>query len=1197
MSIQRDTLLRPLRRWLAAQTSDPLTDGQLLESFTRQRDDKAFSALLERHGPMVLRVCRRALADAQDAEDALQATFLILARKADSIIKRGSIGAWLHGVALRVARRVQRANTRRRARENRWAEQQPETPREETSWREACALLDEELQRLPENYRAPLVLCCLEGRSRDEAARQLGWSLGTLKRRLEQGRDVLRNRLARRGMELPAVLLALEVSASKAPAALLAATARAACPFAAGEAIPTTAAVTLANGVLDVMKRTKLKIVTVLLMACVTGAGLCLHQVVAQPTAVPQDSVASADPLPAKPPPRTDLHGDPLPPNALARIGTVRWRHGGGLHILGFAADGKQLVTREYHPEAVVRFWDARSGQELNHLSEGGPNAASQPMALSPDGRILATARANGAIRLCDVASGKDLPQFQATVKDGVVALAFAPDGKTLVAAGKDQIVRRWLVETGKEAAPFEKQTAAKHWTMATLTFLAEGKVLASAGLLSHHREEGGRVILDADFKPQVKTVRFWDTETGKELSKLEEPQDEKRKFDMRWKFAPDGKTWACLGVDGSVYVFDVTTGKELRQLGEKGAPGDRYQIALAIAPDGRTLAVANKDQTVHLWDLATGKERHHLGKPRKEGFLAALLFSPDSKNLVTAGNQDATMRVWDTETGQEVRQLEGWSYVNYSSGLVFSPDGKTLAAGIVHTIRLWDMATGKVMSPTDGLVGTVASVVVAPDGRSVTTTSWPDFSNVRQWDPATGKELRRIPLPHAPTLIAPDCRTLVAHGEKNRLHLWDLTAGKELGNIEQAGEQAYISPLAFSPDSRVLVTTGTDKLLRFWDSQTGRLRSQTTPPADPGTPLTSRVSIIYRTAVFSPDGRTLAAIYWDEYDQKALEVTDLGARERKVQLFDVATGKQLGQLELPQPGLQAIAWAPDGRTLALAHRNNTIAIFEVATARERHHFKGTAERLAFSADGRFLAGCSFQERLVRLWDPHSGKELAQFAGHKGGVSSLAFALDSRTLLSGSSDTTALVWDVSGLKLDPGPAPADLEVKQVEALWADLLKTDAAAGFKAIQTLQSAPRQAQSWLQEYLKPVAGVDDKRIARYATDLESSDFNVRQKASDELEKLGELAGPTLTRMLNNKPALEVQQRIEKLLDKLATLQVQPETLRALRAIEVLEQLATPEARQQLQRLASGAPGARQTLAAQASLERLDKRAARDK
>ena len=212
--------LRHLRRLMDAQRLERASDAQLVERFVRARDDAAFAALMRRHGPMVLATCRQVLGGSALADDAFQAAFLVLSRKATSIGKRGSVASWLHRVAYRIALRA-KANEARRGRiEKRARVRSPAGPATEAAWRELHAILDEELARLPDKYQAPLVLCYLEGLTHDEAAVRLGWPAGTVKSRLARGRDRLRSRLARRGLTLSATAFATALVARPATAAV-----------------------------------------------------------------------------------------------------------------------------------------------------------------------------------------------------------------------------------------------------------------------------------------------------------------------------------------------------------------------------------------------------------------------------------------------------------------------------------------------------------------------------------------------------------------------------------------------------------------------------------------------------------------------------------------------------------------------------------------------------------------------------------------------------------------------------------------------------------------------------------------------------------------------------------------------------------------------------------------------------------------
>jgi RNA polymerase sigma factor (sigma-70 family) len=277
-------LRRRLRTLATGQMADDRADQDLLECFVHTHDEAAFATLLERHGPMVLGVCRRVLQDEHLAEDVLQATFLVLARNAAGIRKRRSLGGWLHGVAGRLARKARAEAARAGRGDARPVPEAPPGPAAEASWREVRQILDNELQRLPESYRLPLVLCYLEGRTRDEAAATLGWTPGRLKGLLERGRERLRGRLIRRGLAPGAVgpvLLAETALAAPVPPLLTLTTLRLALRLASGEG-PRECGVSdsvarLMEGGLGIMRSKKVLLSLMLALglgALGTGAGL-----------------------------------------------------------------------------------------------------------------------------------------------------------------------------------------------------------------------------------------------------------------------------------------------------------------------------------------------------------------------------------------------------------------------------------------------------------------------------------------------------------------------------------------------------------------------------------------------------------------------------------------------------------------------------------------------------------------------------------------------------------------------------------------------------------------------------------------------------------------------------------------------------------------------------------------------------------
>jgi RNA polymerase sigma factor (sigma-70 family) len=271
--------LRRLTRGMAAETLKDLSDRQLVERFLAGRDEAVFEAVVRRHGPMVYRVCWRVLRQDQDAEDAFQATFLLLAQKLRTVRKHASLASWLHGVARRVALKAKAQAATRRRHEQQVPVSQS-LPPDDVTWGELRAVLDAELGQLPEKWRLPLILCYLEGRTQEEAAGQLGWGKNTLRRRLDEARAALGRRLSRRGVVWPAALSAVLLSDCVTSAAplpgLIDSTIEAAACIAAGQAV-TSAVVSapvaaLTEGVTKAMMLTKLKTtVAVVLVVCLVG--------------------------------------------------------------------------------------------------------------------------------------------------------------------------------------------------------------------------------------------------------------------------------------------------------------------------------------------------------------------------------------------------------------------------------------------------------------------------------------------------------------------------------------------------------------------------------------------------------------------------------------------------------------------------------------------------------------------------------------------------------------------------------------------------------------------------------------------------------------------------------------------------------------------------------------------------------------
>src|SRR5579871_4800979 len=300
----RKGVLKYIRGMAATQRARESSDAELLVAFVAKRDQAAFAEMVRRYTPLVLRVCRCVLrGHVQDAEDALQATFLLLARKAGSIRKKDSLAEWLHGVAYRVAKNARRGSQRRRLHEEKADAGQQRAPDWEAGWREVQGLLHDEIARLPKAFREVFVLCCLEEKSGGQVARQLGIKEGTVSSRLTKARHLLRNRLARRGVDLSAVLAGLAIWQSQAASAsisLASQTARAVIlavtdnPAASGTISAGAAA--LAEGVNRAMFRTQCKLFTIVLLASSLSAGMVGLCFVSRPPVAAQEAPPPAAP-------------------------------------------------------------------------------------------------------------------------------------------------------------------------------------------------------------------------------------------------------------------------------------------------------------------------------------------------------------------------------------------------------------------------------------------------------------------------------------------------------------------------------------------------------------------------------------------------------------------------------------------------------------------------------------------------------------------------------------------------------------------------------------------------------------------------------------------------------------------------------------------------------------------------------------
>jgi RNA polymerase sigma factor (sigma-70 family) len=600
---QMKPVIRYLRNVAMLPGSQGLTDGQLLERFTSLREEAAFEELLRRHGPMVLGVCRRVLGNAHDAEDAFQATFLVLVRKAAAILPREMVGNWLYGVAYHTALRGKTAAMKRRAKERQVAVVAQMDLGQEEVWQELQPLLDHELHRLPDHYRMPVVLCDLEGKSYKEAARQLGCPQGTLASRLVRARTLLAKRLKNRGLQLSAGAVAALLphkATATVPVGLARSSNKAASLYAAGQTplaglIPAKV-LGLTEGVLKAMLLSKLKIAALFMLAMgtVMSASGLTYRALATQAGQPK----------AAPKPEDEA------------VGEIRRfeGHTDGVHWVAVSPDGRLALSCAAQPgqdDPTVRLWEVKTGKELKRLL--GHTERVECVAFSPDGKLAASSGADNTIRLWDVTTGQELRRLEGH-GDNVYAVMFSPDGKRLLSGSEDKTLRLWDVDTGQEVRKFEGHTEA----VRGVAISPDGKKGLSAGW--------------------DRTARLWDLDNGTEIRSFEGHTED---HVMSVAFSPDGKRAVSCGEDESIRLWDLDNGQEVRCF--KGH-SDKYVYVAVFSRDGKRLLSGGEDKTVRLWDVDTGKELHCFSGHEER--VRGVVFSPDSRYALS-GSVDKTLRLW----------------------------------------------------------------------------------------------------------------------------------------------------------------------------------------------------------------------------------------------------------------------------------------------------------------------------------------------------------------------------------------------------------------------------------------------------------------------------------------------------------------------------------------------------------------------
>jgi WD40 repeat protein len=754
--------------------------------------------------------------------------------------------------------------------------------------------------------------------------------------------------------------------------------------------------------------------------------------------------------------------------------------------------------------------------------------------------------------------------------------LAYSADGKTLVSAGRN--IRIWDVATGKQV----RHISCPHLTVFSVAISPDGRLIAEIGTTPTGGADDVVHLRDAASGKEVGQFpgdQSWDGIHGKALKPIP------RQLGVV-AFLPDGKRLATAsnpftgrdkGAAAVIRLWDIASKTEIQSF--ESAEGSVR--SLQTSPKGDLLAWVRNYPVLRLRNVTQGKE---LGRfTLLKGSYVGGALSPDEKVVALAGQNPSTnpLGIYETNAFLELRDFASGRVIYktkpQSSGiyrLVFSPDSSTLAwTGGDHFVRICDSATGKPLFSPDGHTDEINYLRFGPGGKTLISGS--RDGTARVWNVATRKELRRFETRQSyleTIALSPDGRTIASPiGPR----LWDVNSGKEWPQF--AHHEIGVDCVAFSLDGKSLAAPGKDRAIHVWDLATGKELLRCGEQSGGATPVCS--------LAFSPNGEILATTN----DHGMMRASG------KIDFWEVATGKQLRTFGSGKMvSYQSLAFSPNGKWLVTGSgrsgRDSGIRLWDVSTGLEiapSVHQVDSALSVTFSPDNRYLISTE-REGTARLWEVATRQEVRRFSGPDGPVLAVAFSPDGKTIATAACDTTILLWPTLAQDRQTGGKPRVLSAEELRNAWADLAADDAAKSFQAIEIMVAAPRQSVPFIKVQVAALLE-EFKGIAKLITDLDDDSFEVREKATALLEKLGAAAEPALRAKLAGQPSAEVRRRAERLLAKAPRSSKASAILQAERAITTLEYVGTPEARKLLLSIAQMKPKDWLSEEANASLKRL--------